>query len=53
MNPVEFVVLPSDARTMNLVIYRCKAFMNRMKNMMIKKQKLPGGGKEVTEGPQK
>ncbi|KAM7367490.1 hypothetical protein PAMP_013782 [Pampus punctatissimus] len=30
--------LTGDACTMNLVIYRCKAFLNRMKNMIIANQ---------------
>nr|XP_046229975.1 syntaxin binding protein 6 (amisyn), like [Scatophagus argus] len=30
--------LTGDACTMNLVIYRCKAFLNRMKNMMVANQ---------------
>ncbi|XP_028253476.1 syntaxin binding protein 6 (amisyn), like isoform X2 [Parambassis ranga] len=37
--------LTGDACTMNLVIYRCKAFLNRMKNMMAAKQsRSPGRG---------
>ncbi|CAN9507585.1 unnamed protein product [Ophioblennius macclurei] len=32
--------LTGDARTMNLVIYRCRAFLNRMKNAMAIKQRL-------------
>ncbi|KAI3364022.1 hypothetical protein L3Q82_010787 [Scortum barcoo] len=40
--------LTGDASTMNLVIYRCKAFMNRMKNMIVANQsQLPGQGKAV------
>ncbi|KAM7394901.1 hypothetical protein PAMA_006579 [Pampus argenteus] len=30
--------LTGDASTMNLVIYRCKAFLNRMKNMIVANQ---------------
>ncbi|XP_044024660.1 syntaxin binding protein 6 (amisyn), like isoform X2 [Siniperca chuatsi] len=41
--------LTGDACTMNLVIYRCKAFLNRMKNMMVAKQsRSPGRGQRVT-----
>lgn len=29
----------SDARTMNLVIYRCKAFLNRMRKMIAAKER--------------
>uniref|UniRef100_UPI0037E83B8B syntaxin binding protein 6 (amisyn), like n=1 Tax=Semicossyphus pulcher TaxID=241346 RepID=UPI0037E83B8B len=37
--------LTGDACTMNLVIYRCKAFLNRMKNMMVANQRRsPAGG---------
>ncbi|KAM9339630.1 syntaxin binding protein 6 (amisyn), like [Symphorus nematophorus] len=36
--------LTGDARTMNLVIYRCKAFLNRMKKMMVAGQRSPGQG---------
>ncbi|TMS12357.1 Syntaxin-binding protein 6 [Larimichthys crocea] len=36
--------LTGDACTMNLVIYRCKAFLNRMKNMMVANQRSPGRG---------
>ncbi|XP_070705849.1 syntaxin binding protein 6 (amisyn), like [Pempheris klunzingeri] len=37
--------LTGDACSMNLVIYRCKAFLNRMKNMMVAKQsRSPGRG---------
>ncbi|XP_056219543.1 syntaxin binding protein 6 (amisyn), like isoform X1 [Seriola aureovittata] len=35
--------LTGDACTMNLVIYRCKAFLNRMKNMMVAKQRRSPG----------
>ncbi|XP_036942446.1 syntaxin binding protein 6 (amisyn), like [Acanthopagrus latus] len=36
--------LTGDACTMNLVIYRCKAFLNRMKNMMVTNQRSSGRG---------
>ncbi|CAJ1077579.1 syntaxin binding protein 6 (amisyn)%2C like [Xyrichtys novacula] len=36
--------LTGDACTMNLVIYRCKAFLNRMKTRMVSNQSRPGGG---------
>ncbi|XP_031597541.1 syntaxin binding protein 6 (amisyn), like isoform X3 [Oreochromis aureus] len=37
--------LTQDARTMNLVIYRCKAFLNRVKNLMVSNQSpSPGQG---------
>lgn len=36
--------LTGDACTMNLVIYRCKAFLNRMKTKMVSNQSRPGGG---------
>ncbi|XP_028997416.1 syntaxin binding protein 6 (amisyn), like [Betta splendens] len=37
--------LTGDARAMNLVIYRCKAFLNRMKNVMVTNQhRSPGQG---------
>ena len=37
-----------DACTMNLVIYRCKAFLNRMKNMMVaNKSRSSARGKAV------
>lgn len=40
-----------DACTMNLVIYRCKAFLNRVKNLMVSNQSpSPGQGKIVTKG---
>ncbi|XP_029903003.1 syntaxin binding protein 6 (amisyn), like isoform X2 [Myripristis murdjan] len=35
--------LTGEACTMNLVIYRCKAFFNRMKNMMVANQGRPQG----------
>lgn len=35
--------LTGDACTMNLVIYRCKAFLNRMKNMMVANQRCSPG----------
>lgn len=40
MTPVVmcFLVL-LDACTMNLIIYRCKAFLNRMQNIMVAKQR--------------
>ncbi|TDH00121.1 hypothetical protein EPR50_G00184210 [Perca flavescens] len=31
--------LTGDASTMNLIIYRCKAFLNRMQNMMVAKRR--------------
>uniref|UniRef100_A0A8C9YSN6 Syntaxin binding protein 6 (amisyn), like n=1 Tax=Sander lucioperca TaxID=283035 RepID=A0A8C9YSN6_SANLU len=31
--------LTGDACTMNLIIYRCKAFLNRMQNIMVAKQR--------------
>uniref|UniRef100_A0A3Q0SRV0 Syntaxin binding protein 6 (amisyn), like n=1 Tax=Amphilophus citrinellus TaxID=61819 RepID=A0A3Q0SRV0_AMPCI len=38
--------LTGDACTMNLVIYRCKAFLNRVKNMMVANQShSPGQGR--------
>lgn len=40
-----------DACTMNLVIYRCKAFLNRVKNLMVSNQSpSTGQGKVVTKG---
>ncbi|XP_074471972.1 syntaxin binding protein 6 (amisyn), like isoform X3 [Sebastes fasciatus] len=36
--------LTGDACTMNLVIYRCKAFMNRMKNVIVARQRSPARG---------
>ncbi|XP_026174560.1 syntaxin binding protein 6 (amisyn), like [Mastacembelus armatus] len=40
--------LTRDARTMNLVIYRCKAFLNRMKNKMVANQsRSPGRGSNM------
>lgn len=36
--------LTGDACTMNLVIYRCKAFLNRMKTKMVSNQSRSGGG---------
>ncbi|XP_073348517.1 syntaxin binding protein 6 (amisyn), like [Pagrus major] len=45
--------LTGDACTMNLVIYRCKAFLNRMKNMMVANQRSSGRGKAVTEPGQR
>ncbi|XP_063352374.1 syntaxin binding protein 6 (amisyn), like [Pelmatolapia mariae] len=37
--------LTQDARTMNLVIYRCKAFLNRIKNLMVSNRSpSPGQG---------
>uniref|UniRef100_A0A3B4T4I9 Syntaxin binding protein 6 (amisyn), like n=1 Tax=Seriola dumerili TaxID=41447 RepID=A0A3B4T4I9_SERDU len=41
--------LTGDACTMNLVIYRCKAFLNRMKNMMVAKQRRSPAGDPETE----
>ncbi|XP_071334446.1 syntaxin binding protein 6 (amisyn), like [Trachinotus anak] len=42
--------LTGDACTMNLVIYRCKAFLNRMKNMMVANQRRSPGqpGQRIT-----
>ncbi|XP_076612820.1 syntaxin binding protein 6 (amisyn), like isoform X2 [Chaetodon auriga] len=39
--------LTGDACTMNLVIYRCKAFLNRLKNMMVANQRSLGRGQPV------
>ncbi|XP_074541699.1 syntaxin binding protein 6 (amisyn), like [Halichoeres trimaculatus] len=36
--------LTGDACTMNLVIYRCRAFLNRMKTKMVSNQSRSGGG---------
>ncbi|GAA6218591.1 syntaxin-binding protein 6-like isoform X2 [Lates japonicus] len=36
--------LTGDACTMNLVLYRCKAFLNRMKNMIATQSRSPGRG---------
>ncbi|XP_029281121.1 syntaxin binding protein 6 (amisyn), like [Cottoperca gobio] len=36
--------LTGDACTMNLVIYRCKAFLNRMKNRMVTNHRSPSWG---------
>ncbi|XP_029351631.1 syntaxin binding protein 6 (amisyn), like [Echeneis naucrates] len=35
--------LTGDASTVNLVIYRCKAFLNRIKNVMVAKQRRTPG----------
>ncbi|XP_035534743.1 syntaxin binding protein 6 (amisyn), like [Morone saxatilis] len=46
--------LTGDACTMNLIIYRCKAFLNRMKNMMVanKRSAVRGqSGHRVTGSP--
>ncbi|XP_062292949.1 syntaxin binding protein 6 (amisyn), like [Scomber scombrus] len=45
--------LTGDACTMNLVIYRCKAFLNRMKNMMIANQTHSHGQGKVEVQPGK
>nr|XP_020449739.1 mastermind-like protein 1 [Monopterus albus] len=43
--------LTGDACTMNLVIYRCKAFLNRLKKMMVANQsRSPGRGKAAVNG---
>ncbi|KAG7220747.1 hypothetical protein INR49_031990 [Caranx melampygus] len=39
--------LTGDARTMNLLIYRCKAFLNRMRKMIVAKQR-PSPGQHFT-----
>ncbi|XP_023134330.1 syntaxin binding protein 6 (amisyn), like isoform X1 [Amphiprion ocellaris] len=43
--------LTGDACTMNLVIYRCKVFLNRMKNMIVANQnRSPGQVKATVKG---
>lgn len=43
--------LTGDASTMNLVIYRCKIFLNRMKNRIVANQsRSPGRVKATTKG---
>uniref|UniRef100_A0A665WJ11 Syntaxin binding protein 6 (amisyn), like n=1 Tax=Echeneis naucrates TaxID=173247 RepID=A0A665WJ11_ECHNA len=39
--------LTGDASTVNLVIYRCKAFLNRIKNVMVAKQRRTPGNQSM------
>uniref|UniRef100_A0A665WJ00 Syntaxin binding protein 6 (amisyn), like n=1 Tax=Echeneis naucrates TaxID=173247 RepID=A0A665WJ00_ECHNA len=45
-NYATFICL-SDASTVNLVIYRCKAFLNRIKNVMVAKQRRTPGNQSM------
>ncbi|KAM3602992.1 uncharacterized protein V6R79_014613 [Siganus canaliculatus] len=42
--------LTGDACNFNLVIYRCKAFLNRIRNRMFADQRSPGQGEPVKRG---
>lgn len=46
---VSLGVIVTDACTVNLVIYRCKVFFNRMKKGMVSKQSSPQAGGKGTK----
>lgn len=46
------IVILTDACKMNLVLYRCKVFFNRMKKVMVSNQsRSQAGGKSVKKSP--
>lgn len=47
---LQYVVHLLEASTINLFIYRCRAFLNRMKNVMMANQRTPGQGMSVFKG---